>query len=107
MTSERTIAPCRFDVSDEAGALTADNEKCLFVAGRDSLVELGERWCRVDLDFVYSRLPPRNELGAQEPQVRPVSECPRVGVHCIDELRLDPVFGLVGDQGLLPPFSDG
>ena len=45
-----------FDVSDEACALTADNEKCFFVAGRDGLVQFGEHWCRVDLDLVRSRL---------------------------------------------------
>src|SRR5690348_9087577 len=56
-----------FDVSDEACALTADNEKCFSVAGGDGFVEFGEDWCRVDLDLVRSRLPALDELGAQEP----------------------------------------
>ena len=57
----------RFDASDEARALTADNEKCFLVAGRHGLVQFGEYWCRVDLDLARSRLPAFDELGAQEP----------------------------------------
>jgi hypothetical protein len=33
-----------FDASDKACALTADNEKCFFVAGGDGFVEFGEHW---------------------------------------------------------------
>ena len=56
-----------FDAPDEPRTLAPNNEQRFSLTGHNGLVEFGEHWCRVDLDFVYSRLPTFNEFGSQKP----------------------------------------